>query len=112
MTPSQAVWTGHRRVSLPVLGLMGLGGLVGWLITGKAAGVGVGLGLGFLPGWLWWSYAVARWRDWLEDNGIAEASVYDLAVRTNLVFTRGSPFEVTEFRRRDGSRGWRRQKAE
>ena len=92
--------------------MMGLCAVLGWLVSGKPAGGVIGLVLGVLPGWLWWSYSIPRWRDWLEDNGISEASVYDLAVRTDLVFPRGSVFEATEFRRRDGSRGWRQKGSE
>ncbi len=109
MTPDQAVWTGHRRVSVPALGVMVLAALLGWGVTGKVAGVLLGLVVGTIPAWLWWSYAVPRWRDWLEDQGIAEARVYDLAVKSGLVFPRGFFLEETEFRRRDGSRGWRRE---
>lgn len=108
LTPSSAVWIGHGRVSLPVLALVGVGALLGWLLTGKGAGTVLGFVLAGVPGWLWWSYSVPRWRDWIEDNNISEASIYDLAVGTCLVFHRGSFFEATEFRRRDGSRGWRR----
>lgn len=109
MTPAQAVWTGHRRVSLPALCVLVLAAIAGWGVTGKVAGVLLGLVVGMIPAWPWWSYAVPRWRDWLEDQGIAEASVYDLAVKSGLVFPRGFFLELTEFRRRDGSRGWRQK---
>jgi hypothetical protein len=107
MTPEQAVWRGHFRVSVPALGVLGVSALLGWALTGKVAGALLGVIGGVLPAWLWWSYAIPRWRDWLDDEGISEASVYDLAVRSGLVFPRGFFFEATEFRRRDGSRGWR-----
>lgn len=106
MTGRQAVWRGHRWVSLPALAIMGAGGLVGWLLA-SGAGALLGLVVAVAPAWLWWSYAVPRWRDWLEDMGIPESDVYRLAVGTGLVFPRGFFFEGTEFRRRDGTHGWR-----
>jgi hypothetical protein len=107
MTPEQAVWRGHRRVSLPALGSLLITTLVGWVVTEQFAGALIGTVVGVIPAWLWWSYAIPRWRDWLEDQGIPEASVYRRAVDTGLVFPRGFFLEGTEFRRRDGSRGWR-----
>jgi hypothetical protein len=107
MTPAQAVRRGHRMVSVPALGVMGISALLGWLLTDKVAGALLGVVVSVVPAWLWWSYAIPRWRDWLDDVGVAEASVYDLAVKSGLAFPRGFFLEATEFRRRDGSRGWR-----
>ncbi len=106
LTGPQAVWRGHRWVSLPALAIMGMGGLVGWLLLPRG-GVLLGLVVAVGPAWLWWSYSVPRWRDWLDEMGIPEAKVYRLAVNTGLVFPRGFFFEGTECRRRDGTRGWR-----
>jgi hypothetical protein len=106
-TPAEAVWRGHRRVSLPALGLLAIGAVAGGLLTGKIAGGLLGIVIAIVPAWLWWSYAIPRWRDWLDDEGIPEASVYQAAVKSGLVFPRGFSLETTEFRRRDGSRGWR-----
>jgi hypothetical protein len=107
LTPRQAVWRGHSRVSAPALAIMGACGFIGWFVIDKPAGVLLGMVFGVAPAWLWWSWAIPRWRDWLNDEGISEASVYREAVNTGLVFPKGFFFEGTEFRRRDGTKGWR-----
>lgn len=107
MTPAQAVGRGHRRVSLPAFAIISFTAAIGWGVTHKIAGGLLGLIVGMIPAWVWWSYAVPRWRDWLDDEGISEASVYRLAISSGLVFPRGFYLEGTELRRRDGTRGWR-----
>jgi hypothetical protein len=107
MKPSvtQALWRGHLTVTLPVLVIVALCGGVGRAAFG-AAGLALGLLLGAVVAWPCWSFMVPRWRDWVEDQGIAPDEVQDGAVRTGLVWPRGSLLERTEFRRRDGRRGW------
>ncbi|MBV8757600.1 MAG: hypothetical protein JO257_10005 [Deltaproteobacteria bacterium] len=102
MTASRAVLIGHLRVTLPVVVLCVAGIVVGRLCGATRLG---GLG-GIAVGWLAWSFLVPRWRDWVEDQGLAPDDVYPLALRSYLVWPRGSFIERTEFRRRDGRRGW------
>jgi hypothetical protein len=106
LTPTKAVVIGHRQASLPALAIIGAVGLAGDLLFGRAALV-PSLLVGIAPGWLWWSYAVPRWRDWVETQGLDEAAIYSTAVNYGLVFPKGFLLESTEFRRRDGTRGWR-----
>lgn len=58
----------------------------------------VGLLVGIAIGWFWWSFSVSRWRQWAHENGADKEETQQLAVRTGLVWPRGSIFEKTEFR--------------
>jgi hypothetical protein len=106
MSPTRAVLLGHRYVSLPALAIIAGVALIGTVIFGRDA-LGKSLLVGIVPGWLWWSYAVPRWRDWVERQGLDEASIYSKAVYFGLVFPKGFFLEQTEFRRSDGTKGWR-----
>jgi len=92
-------------VTLPVFLIMLLVPTVGWLVR-QWPGVMVGLVAGPGLAWPWWSYAVPRWRDWVEDQGIAPEEVQEEAERIGLLWPRGSRWERTEFRRRNGRKGW------
>ena len=110
--PVTAVIIGHIFVTLPVALIIGAGCFAGYLATTGAPLWLMVIGITFAAllftafAWLYWSFAVARWRDWIEDQGIAPGEVDELAVRTGLIWPEGSEYERTEFRRRDGRRGW------
>ena len=102
MTATRAVLVGHLRVTLPVVAVIVAGLLAGrWYGSARLGGLG-----GFAVGWLTWSFLVPRWRDWVQDHGLVPEDVQALAVRTGLLWPKGSFVERTEFRRRDGRRGW------
>lgn len=106
VTPKQAIIRGHRVVMYPVLIIMGLG----WLVSSRFRDVTplatIAFPVAFAGAWLWWSYMVPRWRDWVIDHGLQPEDVQKYAQATGLIWRRGSIFERTEFRRRDGTRGW------
>jgi hypothetical protein len=105
VTPRQAVARGHLTVTLPVVLIMIAVILVLWISLGsKGWLIGVFAGPG--TAWIWWSFMVPRWRDWVIDNGLRPDDVQRAAELTGLVWPRGFLFERTEFRRRDGTRGW------
>jgi hypothetical protein len=104
VSPAQAVKWGHMTVSVPVFFIAGVVATVAYAIAPLLVLVGTLVGIGL--GWLWWSFAIARWRDWVESVGLRSDDVQDLAVQTWLVWPRGSWLERTEFRRRNGRRGW------
>ena len=104
-SPQYAVHRGLRMVNAPVVGIMlGLPLLAGLLFG--SLGIVVGFCVAFPLAWCWWSYAVPRRRDWVIDSGLTPEDVQPLAVKTGLLWPAGHPFERTEFRRRDGKRGW------
>ena|SRR6266487_6194997 len=105
ITPAHAVARGHLRVTLPVLVIIALGGLIGRYISGRS-GLLLGLVIGAVFAWPCWSFLVPRWRDWVEDEGLDPDEVQPLAVRTGLLWPKGSLFERTECKRRNGKRGW------
>jgi len=105
VSPIQAVARGHLAVTLPVVGVIGFFGFLGWLLNGAGA-VFAGLIVGSVIAWPFWSFLVPRWRDWVVDQGLTGDKVQQLAVLTFLIWPEGSLFERTEFKRRNGKRGW------
>ena len=104
-SPILAVARGHLTVTLPVLVVIVLCGFIGRLIAGPGA-VLVGIVIGGLVAWPCWSFLISRWRDWVEDKGLAPEDVQSLAASSGLLWPQGSFFERTEFRRKGGKRGW------
>lgn len=47
-----------------------------------------------------------RWRDRVEDSGLTGDDIQRLGVLTFLLWPEGSLFKRTEFKRRNGKRGW------
>ena len=104
-TPRAALRRGHFLVTGPVLGLMVVGALLAggrWGVTAMALGILLAMPVA----WLWWAYQIPRWRDWVVERGVSQADVESQAVKSGLLWPRGSFFERTEFRRRNGERGW------
>lgn len=104
-TVQEALLRGHTRVTLPVCLIMAAGPTLGWLASGWLGAL-IGLVLGPCFAWPWWSFAIPKWRDWVEDHGIRPEEIQGPAEAVGLVWSAGSFFERTEFRRRDGRRGW------
>jgi hypothetical protein len=105
VSPPRAVAHGHLTVTLPVVLVIALFGFIGWLLNGVGALL-MGLIIGSVVAWPVWSFLMPRWRDWVEDSGLKGDDVQRLAVVTLLLWPKGSLFERTEFRRRNGKRGW------
>jgi hypothetical protein len=105
VSPLRAVARGHLTVTLPVAGVIALFGLIGFLLNGVGALI-IGVMLGSVVAWPVWSILMPRWRDWVEDAGLRGEDVQSLAVRTFLLWPKDSLLERTEFRRRNGKRGW------
>ena len=92
----KAVLIGHLVVSIPVLIIMFGFAFVGrifalkfWLLF---------LLLGIILAWLWWSFAVPRWRRWALRRGAPADRLQKLAAATGLVWPKGWIFEKTEFK--------------
>ena len=99
LTPERAVLLGHLVVSLPLVSIIGLGYLLGYLLGGPGWAT-IGLFLGVIPAWLWWSISVPRWREWAKHRGADEERTQFLGQQSGLVWPKGSIFEKTEFRPR------------
>jgi hypothetical protein len=104
-SPILAVARGHLTVTLPVVVVIVLAGFIGrlWASTG---GLLIGIIIGAVIAWPCWSFLVPRWRDWVEEKGLAPDDVQFLAASTGLLWPRRSFLERTEFRRKGGKRGW------
>jgi hypothetical protein len=114
LTAREAVLRGHLVVALPMLVIIGLTTTIVYFLIGPFAGYGggfarlflhaerlpIGSFAGVIAGWLWWSVSVPRWREWAKIHGADEEQTQKLAVKTLLVWPRGSIFEKTEFRTR------------
>ena len=92
-------------MTLPVLVVISLVGFIGWLLA-STGGMLLGALVGSALAWPCWSFLLPRWRDWVEENGLAPEDVQSLAGNTLLLWPKGSIFERTEFRRKSGKRGW------
>ena len=105
VTPLRAVAHGHLTVTIPVVSVIVLFGFLGLLLNGIGAFF-LGMIVGSAAAWPLWSFLMPRWRDWVEDAGLTGDDVQRLAVFTLLLWPKGSILERTEFRRRNGKRGW------
>jgi hypothetical protein len=54
--------------------------------------------LPILPAWLWWSYAVPKWRLWALRNVDDWQLLEKLAIREKLIWPRRSVFNLTEIK--------------
>lgn len=99
LTAERAVLLGHLIVNLPVLGIIGLGYVLGYVVAGPIWGM-IGLLLGVMVAWLWWSISVPRWREWAKRRGADEERTQFLGQRSGLVWPKGSIFEKTELQPR------------
>lgn len=110
LTAKVAVRWGHLFVTLPVLGLMlGLWGLAEVLLRHGShvarfplslqivVAVAVVIGPPAIA-WLWWSFAVPRWRHWALSRGADPDDLQALGQAQGLVWPKGSFLERTEFR--------------
>jgi hypothetical protein len=104
-SPFLAVARGHLTVTLPVVVVIALAGFISRLLAGTG-GMLIGIIIGAALAWPCWSFLVPRWRDWVEEKGLAPEDVQSLAASTSLLWPKGSFFERTECRRKDGKRGW------
>jgi len=96
LTAGKAVLVGHLLVNVPVLVIM-----LGFILVGRIFASTLSfifLIIGFVLAWLWWSFAVPRWRRWALRNGAPADRLHKLAVATGLVWSKGSIFEKTEFK--------------
>ena len=94
LTAARAVLVGHLVVNVPVVAIMCLGGVVG-LAFGNAP---VGALVGIVPGWIFWSLAVPRWRRWALARGAPADRTQQIAAATGLTWPKGFVLEKTEAR--------------
>lgn len=81
--PIAVLYMGGIGVSIYLTSIVGLWALLsvpGW----------------FVLGWLWWSYAVPRWRAWALANGAPPERLQARAVEAKLLWPKGSLWEKTE----------------
>jgi hypothetical protein len=100
LSAARAVLIGHLVVTVPVLAIIGA---ITWLARSRFGPdrTGMALLVGAAIAWLWWSFAIPRWRRWAHGRGADPAAVQRLGARTGLVWPKGFIAERTEFRRKD-----------
>jgi hypothetical protein len=99
LTPHRAVSIGQLVVNLPVVSIIGLAGLLAYLLKGPTW-TPLGLFLGTIPGWLWWSFMVPQWREWAKRQGADETETQHIGESRGLLWHKGSFLEKTEFHSR------------
>jgi len=107
LTAKLAVRRGHYFISIPVFAILAALWFIlavlfpnGPFRSGKFAPL---LALLIVIGppsvaWIWWSYAVPRWRRWALSAGVDPEELQRLAQKQLLVWPKGHFFEKTEFR--------------
>jgi len=79
------------------MGLVMAGGaLLAFVFRREALGFILVIAAPFIA-WIWWSYAVPRWRSWALARGVDSDELQAVAQREKLVWPRGHIFERTEF---------------
>jgi hypothetical protein len=112
LTPRRAVLIGNCFVNGGVFAIIIACAVIGFDVGAHVTPLrtvsphAFGAMIGGVIAWPWWAWSVPRWRDWVEDHGLKPEDVQELAVKTGLLWPEGSLSERTEFRRRDGRRGW------
>jgi hypothetical protein len=106
----KAILIGQLVVNLPVLIIilagLGIGLFIIWILSTMPPSfpdlfflLGIfPMAIGIIAGWLWWSFAVPRWRRWALKSGAPEDELQTWGVLTGLVWPKGSIFEKTEFK--------------
>jgi hypothetical protein len=94
LTAWRAVLLGHLVVNGPVVGIICLAGAVGLALGSAPFGALVGI----VPGWVYWSLAVPRWRRWALARGAPPERTQQLAAATGLTWPKGFVLERTEAR--------------
>lgn len=105
VTVTQAIDRGRRMINYPVaiiqftvivgsIFVVVLFSLPGWLVT-------VGILAGFVASWVYWSFAITKWRVWAFENVRNVHELKQRAIKEKLIWKDGSFFEKTEIRTAD-----------
>jgi hypothetical protein len=102
VTVDKALTRGQLAVNIPVFIIMfGVMGLLFYLATKKLIPFYFGptsIVLGPLVAWIYWSFAITRWRIWAFSNVDDVHELKALAISGQLIWPDGSFFERTEIR--------------
>ena len=96
--PGRAVILGQVFVNVPAMILIVAGSWIGQNLLPSL--VWVILVAGFLCAWIWYAFAISRWRKWAVRQVTDTARLQRLAEITGLLWPKGSPYEKKEFRDR------------
>ncbi|TRX30150.1 hypothetical protein FNW52_20410 [Flavobacterium sp. ZT3R18] len=99
----EAIKKGHRMVNYPsmlimfaVLGITIYCGIQNYLPKWT---IPVGIILSFILSWLYWSFAITKWRIWSFENVRNVHELKKRAIQEKLIWKDGSLFEKTEIRK-------------
>lgn len=102
VTVDKALRKGQLIVNIPVFLIMfGVMGLCFFLSIKKLAPyylAPIGILLGPLAGWIYWSFAITRWRIWAFTNVGNVHELKSRAIASKLIWPDGNIFEKTEIR--------------
>jgi hypothetical protein len=98
----EAIEKGKRFVNLPIpfimMGVMILGFCTNIFKTSPVWFAPLSILGGILLGWLYWSFAITKWRIWAFSNVKYICVLEREAIKNQLIWSRGSVFEKTEIR--------------
>jgi hypothetical protein len=104
VTVDEALSRGKKQVNLPVFAILIIlpGTSIGAQLFFELSAwiIAAGVISGFILAWLYWSFAITKWRVWAFEN---VRNVHELkmrAIKEKLIWTDGSIFEKTEIRTR------------
>ena len=94
----KAIVLGQLLINLPITFL-----IIGCAILFICIGLNLSLGglIGCAVGWLYWSFAIPKWRNWALGGGLDKDPLSKWGRITLLIWKEDSLFAKTEFRRKD-----------
>lgn len=105
VTVDEALSKGRKSINTPVLIIMfGLIVLSVYLVTALHISgwfAAVGILFAFVIAWLYWSFAITKWRLWAFENVRNVHELKNRAVKEKLIWPDGSFWERTEIRSAD-----------
>lgn len=105
VTVDEALSKGRKSINTPVLIIMfGLIALSVYLVTALHISgwfAAVGILFAFVIAWLYWSFAITKWRLWAFENVRNVHELKNRAVKEKLIWPDGSFWERTEIRSAD-----------
>jgi hypothetical protein len=111
ITVSEAITKGHLIINVPVMIIMfGVPGIAMYLFIKKIVPnwtIGIGFFLGFGLAWLYWSFAITKWRLWAFENVRNVHELKKRAIQSGLIWAESKWYNKTELRSEKDKSKWK-----